>query len=405
MPDMSTRRHPLRVAIQQPALPRYRAPLFRALAARDGYHVRVAYGDEDPALENVPPAGVAAELVPVRRLRVPLAGTLFWHAAQWRLADRRATDVLVLSANTRYLGLVPAMLRARLGGVPVALWGHGYSKSPSAWRDFLRTAVVRLADAVVLYDARTAAALAEAGLPRARLFVAANGLERAPIDAARAAWAADPGRLARFRAERGLGAGPVLLHVGRLHAANRLDLALGALAILRRSRPDARLAVVGAGAPERARLEARARELGVADALVWAGALYDEDDVAPWMLSADAFVYPANAGLSIIHAFNYGVPVVVAAPLEAHNPEIVAVADGVNAVVAPRPTPEDVARACALVLDDPARRARLSDAALATARDTFNTEAMAAGFVACIDALAPARLEPGPGASSPERPA
>ena len=43
------------------------------------------------------------------------------------------------------------------------------------------------------------------------------------------------------------------------------------------------------------------------------GSIYDEIELAPWFLTADAFVYPENIGLSILHAFGYGLPVRVIA--------------------------------------------------------------------------------------------
>ena len=378
---------PLRVVVEHPALPHYRVPLFRAIAARPGVRLHVWYGDEDPTLENVSPDGFEATLSPVRQVRLPRLGPLIWHPAQWSTATRDDADVLVLAANTRYLSLVPGLLRARRAGIPTVVWGHHYSKAPSAWRDATRRSMTRLADAVLTYDARTAAALVAAGVPERKVFVAANGLDRAPIDAARREWLDAPGRLEAFRAERLPGPGPVLIFTGRLYADNRLDVAVEALAHLRRERPDARLVVVGEGEPERARLEAVARASGVADAIVWAGAIFDEAEIAPWMLSADVSVYPTNSGLSIVHAFNYGVPVVVAAPLERHNPEIMALEDGVNGLVAESLDPADFAAACARPLDDPALRARLSQAALETARDSFNIEAMATSMVECFRLL------------------
>jgi 1,2-diacylglycerol 3-alpha-glucosyltransferase len=102
---------------------------------------------------------------------------------------------------------------------------------------------------------------------------------------------------------------PLALVVSRLGVEKNVELALDALARV----GDLRLAVVGEG-PHRAALEERARRLGVADRVRFAGTVARErlPDV---YASADAFLFPSTTdtqGLVLAEALAAGLPVVAA---------------------------------------------------------------------------------------------
>jgi glycosyltransferase involved in cell wall biosynthesis len=102
------------------------------------------------------------------------------------------------------------------------------------------------------------------------------------------------------------GAGPLYVVVGRLVAGKRFDRALDQVASL--ELPDARVVVVGDG-PERRRLEARARTLGVDARFV--GKTSREEALA-WIAAADGLFHASkHEGLSTVvrEAEALGVPV------------------------------------------------------------------------------------------------
>lgn len=378
---------PVRVAIQQPSLPKYRVPLYQHLASLSDISLTLQYGSEEPALRNVAPDGFTGEMTPFLTFSAGPLGKLFWHRAQWRVADRRRNDVAILCWNARFLSLLPALIRARLTGVPTALWGHGFSKSEASWRARLRWLPARLANALIFYDFNTARQWAAEGLAEEKIFVAPNGLDSRRIEGAAAPWRQDPDALARWR-ESNLGdAGPVMIYIGRIQPENRLDLAIEGLAALRPSHPGARLVIIGAGAPE-GDLRRLAAERGVSEQVIWVGERYDEAEIAPWMLSADVLVYPSNAGLSLIHGFNYGLPAIACAPRAAHNPEIWALDDGRNGRIAERADGTAIAAACRSIVDDPQRHQAMRVAALDSARSTYNLEAVSRTFERLIRFLA-----------------
>jgi len=374
---------PIRLVVEQPSLAKYRLPVFRELASRPEINLALLYG-EAPGIPNVEPDGFNGRHVPMWHRKI--AGQIIrWHRAQWQAAGRKDADVLLFSWNVRYLSLIPSLLRARLHGKPVILWGHGYSKREHGLRRIIREMVPRLATAILLYDRTTAERLVASGMKRERVFVAPNAIDQTPIAEARLTWLADPQRLARFCDEHDLRDRPMLLFVSRLDPRNRCELLIEATAELRKQFPRLVTVFIGNGSEERTRLQELADQLSIGDGVRFLGGIYDEMGLAPWFLSADAFVYPANIGLSILHAFGYGVPVVTSDAVEQQNPEIVALRHESNGLLYRDGSVPDLVAAIARLLENRELRSRMSAAAMKTAEVEFTVPRMVDGFVAAIE--------------------
>ncbi|HHN77399.1 MAG TPA: glycosyltransferase [Phycisphaerales bacterium] len=368
---------PIRVAIQQPALPAYRVPVFRELSAREGIEPTLYYA-EQPNLANAEPEGFNARRIRQRTVRVAGQSAILVPAL-WSLTGGKAADVLVASWNSRSLLLMPALRRARRRGVGTVVWGHGFSKSEGTGRRGLRDRIAEAADAVLFYNHAAADAFRERHPGRRGVFVAINSLDQTAIQNARADWLGRPADLAAFRAEHGLDRGPVALFVSRLLQENRVDLLLHAAAKIE----GLTVAVIGKG-PDRERLGSIARDLGIADRVRFPGAIYGEEKIAPWFLSSSVFVYPVNIGLSVMHAMGYGLPVVTSDNIAGHNPEIEAVEPGVNGLLYTDGDTDAMADAIRSITDDDARRAEMADAARRTVLERFTVPKMVDGMVGAI---------------------
>jgi glycosyltransferase involved in cell wall biosynthesis len=372
----------IRFIAEQPSLAKYRLSVYQELARRPGIDFTLLYG-KTPGIPNVEPIGFDGQFVPMKH-RTFAGQIIRWHRAQWQAAGRKDGDVLLMSWNARYLSLIPSLLRARWHGKPVILWGHGYSKREHGFRKIIRQSITRLATALLLYDRRTADRLVESGMPREKVFVAPNAIDQTPIAEARQTWLADPQRFEHFRDEHDLRDRQVLLYVSRLDQNNRLDLLLEATVKLRERFPRLVTILIGGGDEERARLQTHVDRLQLAGQVQFLGGIYDERELAHWFLVADAFVYPENIGLSILHAFGYGVPVVTCDAIERQNPEIVALQQEFNGLLYKEGSLPDLTATIARLLVDRALRDRMSAAALKTAHEDFTVPRMVDGFVEAI---------------------
>lgn len=370
------------VVVVQSVLPGYRAPFFARLRERVRTLTLVVgeSSPEAPGLRSVAaPAGV--RVVPVRTLQ---RGPLFWTEGLWSGLDPRA-DRWVLPWTTRHALLLPTLIRARAQGVGTLLWGHGKSPGEDTHRRNFRNAVGRLSSTIVVYAPSARERLLDEGFAPDRVFVAPNAVDTSPVDRAAELWS--PERLRAFRTEHGLVERPVVLFVSRLEPSKRLDLLVSAMERLWSMHPDAVLAVVGDG-PERPRLDAlRAAHPG---SVLLPGAIFDEDRLAPWMLSATVMAYPTSIGLSVQHSFAYALPLVTSGERSAHGPEIEAVADGSNGLLFPGLDVGAFAAALARVLSEPELRRQLAAGARATVRTgPWRLEGMVSGFVAALRGAEP----------------
>jgi glycosyltransferase involved in cell wall biosynthesis len=369
----------MRIAITQPCLAHYRIPVFRELASREGIELTVYYGTQAGHHNVNPGDAFISRFGQSRRIGFRRIG-LTWDHAQVVAAHTRHTDVLVLPSDLHYLSLAPAILRAKQQGVSVILWGHHIGKRMRTWVETTRRNLLGCADAVLCYHDHCRDQLLAAGLAKERLFVARNSIDLEPITAARQSVEADSRGVAHLREVHGLSQGPVLLFVSRIKPRNRVDLLVRALLTVKRTHPHAKLVIVGAFSAEQQRVSRLASELGISNAVKFVGAIYDESSLAYWFAMADAFVYPEQIGLSIVHAFAYGIPVVSDDRDSGQNPEYYALQDGVNGVKYRRGSVDSLADAI-LKCIRPEVSIALRKGALNTAYRSFGVKRMVDGFV------------------------
>jgi glycosyltransferase involved in cell wall biosynthesis len=159
---------------------------------------------------------------------------------------------------------------------------------------------------------------------------------------------------------------PFLLHVGDLHERRNLEVALDALANVRRNAspaPQPSLVLAGVDRGVGHRLRTRAAANGIGDAVVFLGSVSDQTLRALYCAAA-ALVYPSRYegfGLPVLEAMASGTPVLAARC--ASLPEVLG-------EVGMLLDPDDVRQwteAIAVVLSDGEQRARMRTAGLARA--------------------------------------
>ena len=162
-----------------------------------------------------------------------------------------------------------------------------------------------------------------------------------------------------------------VLTVGRLHPQKGLDDLLRAAARVR----DAVFLIAGDG-PERARLEALARELGVADRVRFLGFRADVPDLLD---ACDLFVLPSlyeGLPLGVLEAMARGAPVVGTAV-----PGIEEALEGGAGMLVPPHDPEALAAAIASLAADPGRARGLAAKGRERVVQHFSLERMVDGVV------------------------
>ena len=203
-----------------------------------------------------------------------------------------------------HAGLAPlAGLSKRLLGVPCIVWLYGVEIGGLRGRS--RLAALRRADRLVAisrHTRRELAAVAPAESSRSVVLPCAVGDRFGP------------GGGEAVRRRLGMDRAPMLLTVARYDAGESYkgyDLVLRALPAVLTQCPDTRYVLVGQG-DDLPRVRALARDLGVGDAVIFAGRVSDEE-LPAWYDACDLFVMPSRGegfGLVYVEALACGKPVI-----------------------------------------------------------------------------------------------
>jgi glycosyltransferase involved in cell wall biosynthesis len=279
-----------------------------------------------------------------------------------RLVVAARPDVVQINCTTPWTCKHETLIAALAPGVRTVLIEHLPVEPANRWIRLVKRALVRGVDAQVAVGVAAARELErQIGLPRGAVRVIESAVPE-------------------FAVERANGDRPRRLigTTARLDRQKGLDVLLRALPAL----PEVDLEIVGDG-PERAALEALAREAGVAERVRFAGW---SDAARDWLPRWDAFVLPSRfegLPLSILEAMLAELPVVatdVGSTAEA-------VRDGVTGRLVAAEDHEALAAALRDVLADPERARALGRAGRALALERFTARAQARRYEALYDEI------------------
>jgi len=365
-PTHSSTRNRVRVLIVQRIVPPYRRELFEALGNSTHFEVAVAYGDSHSgsALRSV------AVQAPSYRLNNHVIAQKSRELLIFQTGIRRAIrswkpSVLVLEFNIRVISNLLLWLHAKLFGIRVVWWGHGFGKKGGAIARALRLALARRAVALIVYDTAQRNELVALGVPPDRVLVAHNSIDTRRISSLAAPWCASK----RHR----------IVVIGRLLPEKKVDLVVRAFAAVSARLPaDTILTIIGEG-PEFDRLAQLAQRLSVTQKVHFPGAIYNEEELSKLFNESFVSVSAGYVGLGIVHSFAYGVPMLVARD-EAHSPEIAALVDGQNGLLFASDDVLALADALAALATSPDRLQQMSASALHTISARYSLASMVATF-------------------------
>ena len=349
-----------RVAFVLRALPAYRIPLLRRLAAAcPDFDLTVITGSGSVAERGKLETETSTQPFAV----VPVSGRVweFWKYTVVWLHDcighlkTHGADVVIVEGNFGILSQTLVAAWARFTGRRVIFWVAGWQKpwvtglAASLRNGFMRL-VLPLGHHSVCYSTAAATTLRGLGVPNERVSVAQNTIDTEAIAAAEPAARK---AAAILRRDLGIGDRPTLVYVGALGAGKGTERLIELHAELRRRGHQVHTVIVGDG-PGRAPLMARAA--GV-DGVHFLGRIVSGVD--PYFAVGDVFVLPGLGGLAINQAMANRLPVLCT---RADGTERDLVLDGVTGYLRDQYRLEEWADLVEGLIGDPGRRRALADA-------------------------------------------
>lgn len=289
----------------------------------------------------------------------------------------------VVHSNTATVFLCGG-LAARLAGLP-HVWHvrEDFGDFASLWKIY-RPLITALADRIICVSA-FATGQFNCGTMSQKIQVLHNGFPQGEFETV------SPDRVAKFLDAFHLEGHPVVALIGRINTYRKGQLVfLEAAHRLAASHPNTRFLLVGSPFPgnESHLTEVRRRihELGLCESVVYTGdvadiqAVYQASDIV-----VQASGMPEGFGGVVIEAMAYGKPVVGTRL----GGTVEQIADGETGILVEPNHPAAMAAAIARLLDDPALRQQLGDAARRRFIDRFEFEPFYAKMMAMYRELAP----------------
>ena len=314
--------------------------------------------------ERAEASGVPVHLVSRGMFRLPAAWTIRRLLRNGRFDLVHANEAHAVSAAwlARAHQRVPFVISRRVG--------YPIGKSRIA------RARYEAAACIVANSKWVADQAAASGAPREKLIVVYEGAEIPPR------FTPEQKQAARKRWQIPAGV-PLLGCVGVLLPDKGQEWLIRALAELRKEFPDAKLLLAGDG-PSSAKLALLAQQLGVMDAMIFAGFVADVESV---YATLDVFLLPSffeALNNSLLAAMAYEIPSI------AFNRGALGeiIEDGQSGLLVEAANVPALQNAAAAILRDPARARKMGEAGRKRVAENFSAQKMIEGMIAVYDTLA-----------------
>jgi glycosyltransferase involved in cell wall biosynthesis len=277
-----------KLLIIQGELPHYRIPVFESIGKLKGIDLTIAHSKKP------------TNNLHYKEIIIPEKKIISFHLQAGLLELIKSFDVVIGMFNIRWLSIIQAQFFCKRNSIPFIWWGHGMGQSMLFQK--IRLFLVKRADALLLYDIGRAKPFIEGGIPKEKIFEAPNTLY-----------------ISNFGYDPSIKRDSFLF-VGRLYKEKQVDELIKAFAYInKKDRQPFSLKIVGEGA-ERNYLEALVKDLGIDKEVQFLGKITDDEKLKKIYFSSLAYVSPGVIGLSVLHSFAYGVPVVTCEGKN-HGPE------------------------------------------------------------------------------------
>lgn len=294
-------------------------------------------------------------------------------------------DIFIFYGNPRVFSNVVWSSLFILMGKTVSIWGQAHTANSNEVLEKIRLIWWRLSNYIFVYTDDEVVYLRSRGFKNNISIIGMNnGLDQEAIDLVQVKWTDI--KIKEWLKKSNITSKCMLLSCARLVDKNKFGQVIEALSILKRTNPDILWCVIGDG-PEKDSLLSEAKKFNVDNHILWLGSIYDENDLAPWFMSSKLMIHPGAIGLSLLHSFGYGLPVVTHDDKGSHMPEFAALSAGENGLLFVKDDIHDMARVISHALRNQHLLHKMKSNAYLTARSQYNVNIMVSRFNKLIESM------------------
>lgn len=298
---------------------------------------------------------------------------------------RYRPEIIISVFNTGNLNLYLILLLRVFLKYKLILWSFGYDPvngfhPDKSLKDKLRLFLAQKADAVIFYWEKSLTELSQHSRKISHYFIAPNTLDTETLLLNKEVL----DKTGRDEIKRLLKIDEQFhfIYVGRLLKDKQIDLLLKSFGILERKSFNCRLSVIGDG-PELEELKQLSLYLNLKN-VYFLGEILNDEETGKWIYASDAFVMPGRLGLSVVHAFCYGTPVISQKKVDHHGEGIGYIKDGINGFLVEDGDINELAEKMFAIICDSQLAQDLRVNALATASTECSIKNMLKGFESAL---------------------
>ena len=316
----------IRVAIITNIITTYRKGFYDRLFSRNDIYVRVYCQDSMPGMNLISIHEQYKDNITIIKYISAKREKIAWQFLPWREIINDF-DVIFIGGNPRVLSDALFATYLRMINKKIVLWTMAHSYRGRKLAENIRLLWSRIFPLIFVYTDKEVEFLRDKGFKNNFILGMNNGLDQKAIEEAIQLWPEE--KLKEWRMANGLGSRTIIVSSARLEPKNKFELVIRAIPKIVKKIPDLLWCVIGGG-PEEENLKNISRTLGIEDHISFIGPIYEEEKSAPYFLSSHLFIHPAAVGLSMLHAFGYGLPVVIHSRSDLHGPRIWGIYSWIN---------------------------------------------------------------------------
>jgi glycosyltransferase involved in cell wall biosynthesis len=367
----------IRIAIVTNVIPSYREGFYDRLCSRQDVSITVFCQESVPGLKlRVIHSKYPSNVHLVKFLSAP-GEKLGWRFIPW-IKIFTEFDVVFVDGNPRILSDAVLASLLKVFRKKVVLWTMGHSFRSNKVLEQIRLLWTRLFYFILVYTEKEVAYLQRKGFSGKYLVGMNNGLDQKQIDTTILAWPEK--RLKEWRLRHKFDNRVLLLSCARLVQKNKFHLFIQALPDIIRKVPNVLWCIIGNG-PEQPQLKSMVDLAGLSKYVLFVGELYNEEELAPWFLSSKFFIHPAAIGLSLLHSFGYGLPVVTHGNASLHGPEYAAFEPGLTGYNFDEDEVSEIAANVIRLLADDRVLSKMKQYVQEVVRNNYNVDVMVERFI------------------------